>query len=65
MRQLQLFTSVELAAMRDRTWSRNYCPVRDVFRREHEVRRAWENIGGMLRVCVAWVATSTVFGHRV
>src|SRR5689334_10236036 len=41
MRQLQLFTKVELAAMRDRTKSRNYSPARDAFRREHERHRAW------------------------
>jgi hypothetical protein len=41
MRQLQLFTSAALAAMRDRTASRNYSPGRDEFRREHERHRAW------------------------
>ncbi|MBB4763729.1 hypothetical protein BJ971_004285 [Actinoplanes digitatis] len=41
MRQLQFFTSSELAAMRDRTASRNYSPERDEFRREHERHRAW------------------------
>jgi hypothetical protein len=41
MRQLQLFTSAELAGMRDRTASRNYSPERDEFRREHERHRAW------------------------
>src|SRR3954470_9534088 len=41
MRQLQLFTSVQLATMRDRTASRNYSPERDAFRREHERHRAW------------------------
>ena len=41
MRQLQLFTTAELARMRDRTRSRNYSPERDEFRRAHERRRAW------------------------
>jgi hypothetical protein len=41
MRQLQLFTSAELAQMRDRTASRNYSPERDEFRRQHERHRAW------------------------
>ena len=41
MRQLQLFTSAELARMRDRTKARNYSPERDEFRRDHERRRAF------------------------
>jgi hypothetical protein len=41
MRQLQFFTSAELATMRDRTKSRNYSPGNDEFRREHERHRAW------------------------
>jgi hypothetical protein len=41
MRQLQLFTTAELAAMRDRTASRNHSPGRDQFRREHARHRAW------------------------
>ena len=41
MRQLQLFTTAELARMRDRTASRNYSPERDEFRRTHERHRAW------------------------
>jgi hypothetical protein len=41
VRQLQRFTSAELATMRDRTASRNYSPERDAFRREHERHRAW------------------------
>ncbi|GID94085.1 hypothetical protein Adi01nite_34970 [Amorphoplanes digitatis] len=41
MRQLQFFTTSELAAMRDRTASRNYSPERDEFRRTHERHRAW------------------------
>ena len=41
MRQLQLFTSVELAAMRDRSRSRNYSPAGDEFRRVHERHREW------------------------
>jgi hypothetical protein len=41
MRQLQFFTTAELAGMRDRTASRNHSPGRDKFRREHERHRAW------------------------
>jgi hypothetical protein len=41
MRQLQLFTTTELAAMRDRTASRSYSPAAEEFRREHERHRAW------------------------
>ena len=41
MRQLQLFSTTDLAAMRDRTASRNYSPERDAFRREHQRQRAW------------------------
>ena len=41
MRQLQLFSTTQLATMRDRTASRNYSPERDEFRREHERHRAW------------------------
>ena len=41
MRQLQLFTTAELATMRDRTKSRNYSPGRDEFRRDHQRRRAY------------------------
>ena len=41
MRQLQLFTSAALAEMRDRTASRNYCPVREEFRRVHARHRDW------------------------
>jgi hypothetical protein len=41
MRQLQFFTTAELTVMRDRTRSRNHCPERDQFRREHERHRAW------------------------
>ena len=41
MRQLQLFTTAQLAAMCDRTASRNYSPERDAFRREHERHRTW------------------------
>jgi hypothetical protein len=40
-RQLQFFTSAQLATMRDRTASRNYSPERDEFRRMHERHRAW------------------------
>jgi hypothetical protein len=41
VRQLQFFTSAEMAQMRDRTRSRNYSAERDEFRREHERHRAW------------------------
>jgi hypothetical protein len=41
MRQLQLFTTADLAKMRDRTASRNYSPERDEFRRDHERHRSW------------------------
>jgi len=41
MWKLQLFTTAELARMRDRTASRNHSPARDQFRREHEQHRAW------------------------
>ena len=41
MRQLQLFTTAELAKMRDRTKSRSYSPAGDEFRRIHERQRAW------------------------
>jgi hypothetical protein len=41
MRQLQMFTTSQLAKMRDRTASRNYSPERDEFRRTHERHRAW------------------------
>src|ERR1700754_2536866 len=41
MRQLQLFTSAQLAVMRDRTKRRNYSAEADEFRREHERHRAW------------------------
>ena len=41
MRQLQLFTTAELAGMRDRTASRSYSPEGDEFRRIHERHRRW------------------------
>jgi hypothetical protein len=41
MRQMQFFSSAELAAMRDRTASRRYSAERETFRREHERHRAW------------------------
>lgn len=41
MRQLELFTRPQLAAMRDRTAARNYSPEGEKFRREHERHRAW------------------------
>jgi hypothetical protein len=41
MRQLSMFTSAQIAGMRDRTASRNRSPGREQFRREHERHRAW------------------------
>lgn len=41
MRQLQFFTSSEMARMRDRTAARNYSPERDEFRRVHKGHRDW------------------------
>ena len=41
MRQLQMFTTAELAVMRDRSASRSYSPAADKFRREHERHREW------------------------
>jgi hypothetical protein len=41
MRQLQLFTTVQIAGMRDRAASRNHSPGREEFRRVQERRRAW------------------------
>ncbi len=41
MRQLQLFTSAQLAVMRDRTASHSYSPQGEIFRREHARHRAW------------------------
>jgi hypothetical protein len=41
MRQLQLFTTAELARMRDRTASRSHSPEAEEFRRNHERHRAW------------------------
>ncbi|MDP9792125.1 hypothetical protein J2S43_000637 [Catenuloplanes nepalensis] len=41
MRQLQLFTQADIAAMRDRTASGRYSPAHDEFRRVHEPHRAW------------------------
>jgi hypothetical protein len=41
MRQLQLFTTAQLATMRDRTASRSYSPVGEEFRVAHERHRAW------------------------
>ncbi len=40
MRQLQLFTTTELAAMRDQTAARSHSPQAAEFRQEHERRRA-------------------------
>ena len=41
MAQLQLFSRSEVAAMRDRTRSRNYSAEGDEFRRVHERHRRW------------------------
>ncbi|MEU4236657.1 hypothetical protein [Actinoplanes sp. NPDC026619] len=41
MRQMSLFSRAEIAAMRDRTASRNYSPEMEEFRREHKIRRAF------------------------
>jgi hypothetical protein len=41
MRQLQLFTTAELAAMRDRRASRRYSPEAEEFRRDHARHRKW------------------------
>ena len=41
MRQLQLFTSADLAKMRDRTARRNYSPEAEEFRRVHKKDRDW------------------------
>jgi hypothetical protein len=41
MAQLELFSRSQMAAVRDRTASRNYSPVGDAFRREHERHREW------------------------
>ncbi|GAA2466974.1 hypothetical protein [Winogradskya humida] len=39
--QLEIFTAVELAWLRDPTKRRNYSAATEVFRREHRVRRAF------------------------
>ncbi|GAA2595490.1 hypothetical protein GCM10010435_88160 [Winogradskya consettensis] len=39
--QLEIFTTVELAWMRDPTRRRNYSAATEKFRREHKVRRAF------------------------
>ncbi|GIE18426.1 hypothetical protein Ahu01nite_015280 [Winogradskya humida] len=39
--QLEIFTAVELAWLRDPTRRRNYSAATEVFRREHRVRRAF------------------------
>jgi hypothetical protein len=41
MRQLQMFTTAELAKMRDRSASRRHSPQANEFRREHARHRAW------------------------
>ncbi|GAA2478364.1 hypothetical protein [Winogradskya humida] len=39
--QLEIFTTIELAWMRNPTRRRKYSPATEVFRREHRVRRAF------------------------
>jgi hypothetical protein len=41
MRQLQLFTTAQLATMRDTTKRRNYSDEAEKFRREHQRHRVW------------------------
>src|SRR3954471_17960542 len=41
MAQLELFSRSQIAAVRDRTASRNYSPAGEAFRREHERHREW------------------------
>jgi hypothetical protein len=41
MRQLQLFTTAQLATMRDTTRRRNYSAEAEEFRREHQRHRVW------------------------
>ena len=41
MGQLQLFSRSDVAAMRDKTKARNYSPIAEEFRREHEGHREW------------------------
>ncbi|MFC7279555.1 hypothetical protein ACFQS1_36800 [Paractinoplanes rhizophilus] len=41
MRQLQLFTTAQLATMRDTTKRRNYSAEAEEFRREHQRHRVW------------------------
>jgi hypothetical protein len=41
MAQLELFSRSQIAAIRDRTASRNYSPAQEAFRREHERHREW------------------------
>jgi hypothetical protein len=41
VRQLQLFTSAQMAVMRDRTARRNYSAEAEEFRREHARHREW------------------------
>src|SRR6266498_4037083 len=41
MRQLELFTRSQLAAIRDRTRKRNYSPEKEEFRRDHQRHRRW------------------------
>ena len=41
MRQLQLFTTAQLATMRDTTRLRNYSAEAEEFRREHQRHRVW------------------------
>lgn len=41
MRQLQLFTTTQLAGMRNRSVARNHSPAAEAFRRTHQRHRAW------------------------
>ena len=41
MRQLQFFTTTQLATMRNRSAARNYSPAVEAFRRTHQRHRAW------------------------
>ena len=41
MRQLQFFTTTQLATMRNRSGARNHSPAAEAFRRTHQRHRAW------------------------
>ncbi|GAB7050355.1 hypothetical protein [Catenuloplanes indicus] len=66
MRQSQLFTSAEMAEMRDRTASRNYSAARDEFRRIHERRRYWGSAAAKFRSwsCFAAVEDNAAHGNE-